>query len=261
VVSGTQGEWRSALARIAAEQHREIRVEPGDLVVHSARSIPGNEKGIARMINQLMRRGAQVITAAERPVHVSGHASRSELQLLVQLLRPRFLVPIHGEYRQLQAHARLAVDCGMESSRVQLADSGDVILLSEESISVEDRVQVGRVFVDADQSKVDWEILRDRRKIAGGGIVVPVIAVHRETGKVRGTPRMVVRGVAASGDPETDGTLEQAREVVAEALAGATEEERADEGLLQARIQSELKRYLRRRMQRPPLIIPVIVEL
>jgi len=261
VVSGTQGERRSALARIAAEHHREIRVEPGDLVVHSARSIPGNEKGIARMINQLMRRGAEVITAAERPVHVSGHASRSELQMLVQLLRPRFLVPIHGEYRQLDAHARLAVDCGMESSRVQLADSGDVILLSEESISVEDRVQVGRVFVDADQSEVDWEILRDRRKIAGGGIVVPVIAMHRETGTSGGTPEIVVRGVAVSGDPETDDTLKQAHEVVAKALAGATEEERADEGLLRARIQSELKRYLRRRMQRPPLIIPVIVEL
>ena len=256
-VSGTQGESRSALSRIALGRHREIRVESGDLVVHSARSIPGNEKNIAGVINHLMRRGAEVVTADDRPVHVSGHASRSELQLLIQLLRPRFLVPIHGEFRQLDAHARLAVDCGMESSRVQMADTGDLIQLTEESISVEDRVQVGRVFVGADLGELDWEILRDRRKIADGGIVVPVIVLHRDGG----SPEIVVRGLVASGDPEADETLELAREVVAKALAEATDEERADEGLLKARIQSGLKRFLRRRMQRPPLVLPVIVEL
>jgi ribonuclease J len=261
VASGTQGEPLSALARIAVDRHREVRVEPGDLVVHSARSIPGNEKSISRMINHLLRRGAEVITAAERPVHVSGHASKSELQLLIQLVRPRFLIPIHGEYRQLDAHGRLSAECGLEPSRVQLAESGDVIVLTEDSLSVEDQVHVGRVYVDADLGEVDWEILRDRRKIAGGGIVVPVVAVHRETGAVGGTPEIVARGVVSSGEADVEDTLEQSRRVLVEALSEATPEERADEGLLRARIQSELKRHLKRRMQRPPLIIPVILEL
>jgi len=261
VASGTQGEPLSALSRIAVDRHREVALEPGDLVIHSARNIPGNEKSIARMINQLLRRGAEVVTASDRPVHVSGHASRSELQLLIQLLRPRFLVPIHGEYRQLDAHARLAVECGMASSDVQLADSGDLIALSASEIGIEDHVQVGQVFVDADRGEVDRETLRDRRRLAGGGIVVPVVAVHRGTGAVRGTPEIVARGVVASADAAESQTLEQARDVVAAAVAEATPEERADEGLLKARIQLELKRFLKRRMQRPPLIIPVIVEL
>jgi ribonuclease J len=260
-VSGTQGEPMSALARIAVDRHREVRVEPGDLVIHSARRIPGNEKSISRMINHLLRRGAEVVTAEDRPVHVSGHASSAELQLLIQLLRPRYLIPIHGEYRQLDAHARLAVNGGMESSRVRLADSGDLIELNEGSIDVVDAVHVGQVFVDADLGQLDWEILLDRRKIADGGIVMPVVAVDRESGAVGGTPEIVARGMGSAGDPTDEEILEQSRRVVSEALAEATREERTDEGLLRARIQSELKRFLRRRMQRPPLVIPVILEL
>ena len=261
VAAGSQGEPLSAMARIAVGSHKHVEIGDGDLVIHSAREIPGCGKSIARMINHLLRRGAEVSTAADAPVHVSGHAAQDELRQLLQLLRPRYVVPIHGEYRQLSAHARLAVDCGIDVSRVQLADSGDVIAVDHDGISVVDRVQVGQVFIDRTLDEVDLSVLHDRRRIAGDGIVVPVIAVHRESGAANGYPKILACGfVPISDDPAGD-VMAEARRVVAAALADATAEERGDEGLLRARIQTELKRFLRRRTNRRPLVIPVILEL
>jgi ribonuclease J len=251
----------SALARIAVGKHRHVELEAGDLVIHSARVIPGNEKSIARTVNHLLRRGAEVITAADAPVHVSGHAADDELRELLRLLRPEFLVPIHGEYRQLAAHARLALGAGFDRSRVMLADSGDVVALWRDGVSIVERVHVGQVFIDATLDEVDLSILRDRRRLAGDGIVVPVVAVHRESGAVNGYPEIMARGFVPISDTGDDGLMVEARRVVAESLADATPEERGDEGLLRARIQSELKRFLRRRTNRRPLIIPVILEL
>lgn len=259
LVTGSQGEPLSALARIAVDEHREARVEEGDLVIHSARTIPGNEKSVGRMVNHLLRRGAEVVTQANAPVHVSGHPSRDELKLLLGLLQPRFLVPIHGEYRQLREHARLGREAGLDRDAVLLADSGDVIALTEATCEVADRVPVGQVFIDAALEEVEIDVLRDRRRIAGDGIVVTVIAVDRESGAVNGTPEIVCRGFVPENDQ--DGVLDDARGVVVASLSEATPEERADEGLLKARIQADLKRFIRRRTQRRPLIIPVIVEL
>jgi ribonuclease J len=261
VASGSQGEPLSALARIAVGKHRQVEVEPGDLVIHSARAIPGNGKSIARMVNHLLRRGAEVITAADAPVHVSGHAAADELRELLHLLRPQFLIPVHGEYRQLAAHARLAVEAGIDRSRIQLADSGDVIAVSPEGISIVDRVHVGQVSIDATLDEVDLSILRDRRRLAGDGIVVPVVAVHRKTGMVDGYPEIMARGFVPIGEEGNEDLMFEARRVVAASLAEATPEERGDEGLLRARIQKELRRFLRRRTRRRPLVIPVILEL
>ncbi len=259
LVTGSQGEPMSALARIAVDRHREVVIEDSDLVIHSARIIPGNEKSIGRMINHLLRRGAEVITETDAPVHVSGHPAQEELKILLRLLRPKFLIPIHGEYRQLRAHARLGREVGLEGGAVLVAESGDVIALDGKTCSVVDRVTVGQVFIDATLEEVNLAVLRDRRQIAGDGIVVPVIAVDRESGAVNGSPEIVSRGFLP--EPEESEVLQEASRVVVEALAEASPEERADEGLLKARIQSELKRFLRRRTQRRPLIIPVIVEL
>jgi ribonuclease J len=261
VASGSQGEPMSALARIAVGKHRQAEIATGDLVIHSGRVIPGNEKSIARMINHLLRRGAEVVTAADAPVHVSGHAAADELRELLRLVRPRFLVPIHGEYRQLAAHARLAADIGIDPSHIQLADSGDVVAVSPESISIVDRVHVGQVFIDATLDEVDLSVLRDRRRLAGDGIVVPVVAVHRESGAVNGYPEIMTRGFVPIGEDGDRHLMAEARRVVAETLADATPEERTDEGLLRVRIQSELRRFLRRRTNRRPLVIPVILEL
>ena len=259
VATGSQGEPLSALARIAVGQHRHVRLGPDDLVIHSARQIPGNEKSIGRMIDHLLRRGARVITAAEAPVHVSGHPARDELRRLIDLVRPRFLVPIHGEYRQLAAHAELARSSGLPAASVLLAETGDVIGLGPQAIEIVDRVHVGQVFIDAALDEVDASLLRDRRRSAEDGIVVAVVAVNRDQGAIADYPQIVTRGFVP--DAEGEGLREEARRVVVQALAEATPEMRRDEALLKARVQRELKRFLRRRTQRSPLIIPVIVEL
>jgi ribonuclease J len=261
VATGSQGEPMSALARIAVGRHREIELDPGDLVIHSARRIPGNEKSIGRMIDHLLHRGAEVITAADAPVHVSGHPAQDELKLLLQLTRPKFLVPIHGEYRQLHAHAKLGEQCGLDPSAVQRAESGDVIAIDAESISIVDKVPVGQVFIDATLDEVDWSIIKERRRIAGDGIVVPVVAVRRESGAVPEYAEIVTGGFVPDTDGGEAGLMKEAKRLIAESLAEASPEERTDEALLKARIKTELKRFLRRRTQRRPLIIPVIVEL
>jgi ribonuclease J len=259
IATGSQGEPMSALARIAVDKHRDVAVEPGDTVIHSARVIPGNEKSINRMINHLLRRGAEVVTSADASVHVSGHGSQDELRQLLQLVRPRYLMPIHGEYRQLLAHARLGTEVGLESSAIRLAESGDVIAVNENVISIEDRVHVGRVFIDAAFDEIDRSILRDRRKSAGDGIVVAVIAVNREGKAVNGFPEIVTRGFVPDSDNDA-AVMNEAKQLVISSLAETTPEERADEAMLRARVHTGLKRFFRRRTQRQPLIIPVIVE-
>ncbi len=261
IVSGSQGEPMSSMARVALGKHRQIELEDGDTVIHSARRIPGNEKSIDRLIDHCLRRGAEVITADDAPIHVSGHGCREELGLVLQMLRPKFFVPLHGEYRQLRAHARLACDSGMDSGRVVLAESGDVIGVGSNGIGVEDRVQVGRVFVDATQDEVDLTVLRDRRRIADDGIVVPVVAVDRERGPAGGLPEIMTRGFVPDGEQVDEELMLEARRLVATCLEDATPEERTDEGVLRAKIQTELKRLFRRRGRRRPLIHPVIVEL
>ena len=259
VVTGSQGEPTSALARIAVDKHRDVVVSEGDLVLHSARSIPGNDKSIGRMINHLLRRGARVVTGDDAPIHVSGHPSRDELSLLIHLLRPRFFLPIHGEYRQLLAHATLARDCGLPPERVLVAESGDLLELDDREFRRAARVPVGQVFIDGALDRVDVSMLRDRRQIAGDGIVVAVVAVDRESGRVDGPAEIASRGFVSDRDEEE--LLREARDVVAASLAETSEEERADEGLLKAKIQAGLRRFLRKRTQKRPLIIPVVVEL
>ena len=260
VATGSQGEPVSALARIAVNKHRHVKLEDDDLVIHSAREIPGNEKSIGRMIDHLMRRGARVITAREAPVHVSGHPSSGELANLIDMVRPRFLVPIHGEYRQLKAHVDVARESGMDPGSVLLAESGDIIALRENDISIADRVHVGQVFIDAALDEVDQSLLRDRRRSAWDGIVVAVVAVDRDGGTIADYPQIVTRGFVPDVGDDDELTVE-ARRIVVASLAEATPEERRDEAMLKARIHTDLKRFLRRRTQRTPLIIPVIVEL
>jgi len=260
VATGSQGEPMSALARIAIDKHRHVKLEDDDLVIHSARQIPGNEKSIARMIDHLMRRGARVVTARDALVHVSGHPSSGELTSLLDMVRPRFLVPIHGEYRQLRAHLDVGLASGMAPDSVLLAESGDMIALREQDISIVGRTHVGQVFIDAALDEVDQSLLRDRRRSAWDGIVVAVVAVDRDGGTIADYPQIVTRGFVPDAGDGDELTVE-ARRIVLDSLAEATPEERRDEAMLKARIQTDLKRFLRRRTQRTPLIIPVIVEL
>ena len=257
LATGSQGEPMSALARIAVDRHRDVRIEPGDRVIHSARIIPGNGKSIGRMFNHLLRRGAETITGENARVHVSGHPAREELRLVLNLVRPRFFIPIHGEYRQLVAHLRLARESGLEPNRCLLAESGDVVTVDAKECAVRDRVHVGQVFIDAAMEEVDLSVLRDRKRIAGDGVVVPVVALDREGGL--DTVEIVSRGFLSEGGE--NGLMSDVEDLTHRVLAEATPEERTDEGVLKARLQTELKRFLRRRAHRRPLILPVILEL
>jgi ribonuclease J len=259
LVTGSQGEPPSALARIAVGKHREVEIGEGDRVIHAARAIPGSQKAIGRMVNHLLRRGAEVVDETQTGVHVSGHAAADELRLVLHLLRPRFLIPVHGEYRQLSAHARLAGEMAAGGGmQTVLADTGDLLALSPDACRVVDRVPVGQVFIDATLEEVDFQLLRERKQIAGDGLVVPVVAVDPQGRDLPGRIEIVSRGFLAE---DGNGLFHEAKQVLADSIASATPEERGDEGLLKARLQTDLKRFLRRRTQRRPLIIPVILEL
>jgi ribonuclease J len=259
LVTGSQGEPTSALARIAVDKHNDVVIGEGDVVLHSARTIPGNDKPIGRMINHLLRRGASVVTADDAPIHVSGHPRGDELALLIHLLRPKFLLPIHGEYRQMAAHAAIGRRCGLSTDRVLVAESGDLLALTADELRRVERVPAGQVFIDGALDRVDFTTIRDRRQIAGDGIVVAVVAVQRHGGAVSGLAEITSRGFVS--DDTEEGLLREARDVVTLSLAETSREERSDEGLLKAKIHAVLRRFLRKRTQKRPLIIPVIVEL
>ncbi|MCZ6697224.1 MAG: ribonuclease J [Acidobacteria bacterium] len=258
IAAGSQGEPMSALSRIALDNHPHISIGPGDLVVISARAIPGNEKSINRVINHVYRRGADVVFGGRSPHHVSGHASREELKIMLNLTRPRFFVPIHGELRQLHAHAGLAESTGLARNRILMAESGDVIELDAKSGRVGRRVQAGRVFIDGTLEEVDEIVVRDRRHISARGIVLAIVAIDKQTGKIQGEPEIVSRGFVLE-EARAD-LLGEASRVVRRSVEGATIEERADRGVVKSLIQRDLKRYFRRHLDRRPLIIPAVIE-
>jgi len=262
-ISGSQGEPVSALARVAVNDHRHLVIQPGDTVVLSSRIIPGNEKAIYRMMNHLARRGADVIYGPmSPPVHVSGHASAEELRLLLNLTRPRYFVPIHGEYRQLAKHAALAShlrEAGLE--QVFVLEAGETLEIDRWGARKGERVPVGRVCIDsaAVDEVVEDVVIRDRRHLAEEGIVLPVIAIDKRTGKLEGVPEIVSRGFALPEGGEE--ILEQARQVVIRTLESATTEERTDSGVIKEKIRADLRRFIARQTARHPLILPVVLEI
>ena len=262
VVSGTQGEPMSALSRIAVDNHKQLSVEPGDTVVLSARIIPGNEKPIYRMINHLARRGADLVYGSMNPpVHVSGHASAEELKLILNLLRPRYFVPIHGEYRQMSKHAALAQHlshAGLEDTFIM--DTGDSLEIDQMGARKGPKFTVGRVCIDSGSldEVVEDIIIRDRRHLSEDGFVLPIIAINKHTGRSENLPEIVSRGFV--GFEDGSALLQDARQVVAKTLEQSTTEERTDWGVMQEKIRADLKRFLNKQTSRRPLIMPVILE-
>jgi ribonuclease J len=258
ICTGSQGEPQAALPRIAINDHRHVSLQPGDTVVFSARAIPGNEKAIGRVMNHVSRRGAEVIYDGLKHVHVSGHGSEEELKLMLSLIRPKYFVPIHGEYRQLARHARVAAQVSPGTS-VLLAEDGDRIRFTAESGRIVDRVSAGRVLIDGTRTgEVGDEILRDRRHLAGDGVVVPVIAIG-QAGLLEGDPELVTRGFVV--DARTEDLLREVPGLLREAVESATVEERTDHGLIKEKIRVELQRFFRKRAGRRPLVLPVIMEI
>jgi ribonuclease J len=259
ITTGSQGEPLSAVARMAVGEHRQIEILPGDTVIFSARVIPGNEKSIARTVNHLFRRGAEVITEDVFPgVHVSGHPSQEELKLMLNLTRPRFFVPVHGEYRHLHCHAQLAKRVGIPEDHVFLLENGDVLEVRPTWGRVVCKVSAGRVFVDGKGvGDVGDTVLRDRQHLAQDGMVVVVIGFDK-TGIVVAGPDIVSRGFAHL--PEDDALFEEARRLIMTVLDGCSVDEKTDWTLIKQRIRSVLRKFLQKRVDRRPMILPVIIE-
>jgi len=261
LISGTQGEPMSALSRAAVDSHKHAKIEKGDTVVLSSRIIPGNEKAIYRVVDHLFRREAFVIydDGSYPPVHVSGHASQEELKLIINLVRPKYFIPIHGEYRQLKLHAELANTMRSAVGNIMLIESGDVLEIDELGARKSGRVNVGRVCIDSGSRTdvVEDLVIKDRRHLSEDGFVIPIIAIGKLTGKVEASPEIVTRGFA----PGENGVIERAREVVMETLDGSSDEEKADYGVIKEKIRADLKRYISKQTQRRPLIMPVILEI
>jgi ribonuclease J len=258
-VSGSQGEPLSALSLVSVGEHRELEAGAGDTVVLSARAIPGNERPVSRLISNLFRRGCDVVHPGTARVHVSGHGSQADLLELLRRVRPRFLVPVHGEYRMLVQLAHLAARAGFPADDVLVAEDGDVLAVSTGGARRESRVAAGRVLLDrGSASEVDDLVVRDRRHLSAQGVVVPIVVVDRQTGRLESDPEIVTRGVVDGGDP-LELTAEAGR-VLAAAIDGRPAEERLDIELTRERVRQELRRFLRRRTQARPLVIPVVME-
>ena len=258
LTAGSQGEPFSALSQIAINNHKHAFIEPEDTVVLSARIIPGNGRAVSRVINHLYRREANVILSSEAAVHVSGHGSAEELKLMLNLVRPRYFVPIHGEWRQLVSHARIAKGLGIPSERVLLAEDGDVITFDAEGGRIAGKEETGRVFVDGSElGDVGDIVLRDRQHLSEGGIVIPVVSINKQDGRVETPPEIITRGFFAGEDDEL---LDEVRDLIVSTVEGSSAEEVADWGLIKEKIQTELRRFFRKRTQRRPMILPVVME-
>jgi len=261
LISGTQGEPMSALSRAAVDNHKHAKIEKGDTVVLSSRIIPGNEKTIYRMIDHLFRREAHVIyeDGTSPPVHVSGHASQEELKLIINLVKPRYFIPVHGEYRQLKLHAEMAAAMHGSVGKVMLIESGEVLEFDELGARKTAKVKVGRICIDSGNRTdvVEDLIIKDRRHISEDGIVLPIIAINKLSGEVESAPEIVTRGFNIG----EDGFMEGAKRMVEDTLAHSSDEEKADYGVIKEKIRADLKRYINKQTQKRPLIMPVILEI
>jgi ribonuclease J len=260
LISGTQGEPMSALSRAAVDNHRFAKIEPGDTVLLSSRVIPGNEKAIYRVIDHLERRDAKVIhdDGTHGLIHVSGHGSQEELRMMINLVRPKFFVPVHGDYRHLKRHAELALATGVPE-KVILLEDGEVLTLDREHAEKTGKVTTGRICIDNNSTAdvVEDTVIRDRKHLGEDGVFLPIIAINKRTGQVEGVPEITTRGFAAD-DPEL---LRNARDIVARTLEQSSEEERRDYGVMKDKIRGDLKRFLQKNANRRPLIMPIILEL
>jgi ribonuclease J len=250
----------SALSRIAMDDHKQIRLEKGDTVILSSRFIPGNEKTISELINHLYRRGAEVFHEKVSEVHVSGHASQEELKLIINLVRPRHFVPVHGEYRHLVKHARLATGLGIPAEHCHVITNGTVLSFGSGSCILDGTVEHGRVFIDGKGvGDVGDVVLNDRKHLANDGMVVVIIAIDRESGAIIYGPDIVSRGFVF--EDENRHYLDEARRIVLETLAGVTVEVLADWEEVKLEVRRVLRRFFNKTIERRPVILPVILEM
>ena len=260
ITTGSQGEPMSALTRIAMDDHKQIKLEEGDTVILSSRFIPGNEKTISDLINHLYRRGAEVYHEKVSEVHVSGHASQEELKLMQNIVRPRYFIPVHGEYRHLVKHAQLAQKVGVPRERCILAVNGDVITFADGSGAITGKVETGRVFVDGKGiGDVGEVVLKDRKHLSQDGMVVVIIGINQTSGEIIYGPDIVSRGFVF--EDESQEYLDEARKVVEDTLALTNVTVMADWGEVRQEVRRVLRRFFNKTIERRPVILPLILEM
>ena len=260
LVTGSQGEPRAALSQMANQSYKGLTIEEGDTVVLSARIIPGNERAISRLIGSIYKRGANIIEEKRRLVHVSGHASQEDIKIMTEAVRPKYVVPIHGEYRMLFRHKEFVKNhLGYAEENIVLIENGDVLELDGERATVVNKHEIGRTFIDdSGFEEIGYETVRERKQLAYDGVVTLVVTLNAETGELEAPPEVVARGVI--GLDGADGFIRDTQRIAVEAVASATQAERQDTSLLKERMRLEVKRFLQKQTGARPVITPVVVQ-
>lgn len=259
LVAGCQGDPMSAMTHLATDQHKNLKVGEGDTVVLSARIIPGNERAISRLISHCYKRGARVIDSSTARIHCSGHGSQEDLQILIEAVRPKFLVPIHGEYRQLYRHREWAASLGIvDRDDVIIFENGDVLEFDGDRAEITAKEFVGRTFIDGAYGEVEDIVVRDRKHLSYDGIVVPIVAINPTSGELETDPEIVTRGFIHEEDSAE--MLAELKRIIEETVTTASHEERIDYAIIKEKIRVTLKRFIQKGTGRRPMIIPVVVE-
>ncbi len=259
ITTGSQGEPMAALSRMGTSDHKKVTITSEDVIIISATPIPGNEKHVTRVVNDLLKLGAEVIYEKMYEVHVSGHACQDELKLMLSLTKPKYFIPVHGEYKHLRAHAKLAEDMGMEPSKIHIGTIGEVIQIDNVEIKVTNTVEAGGVFVDGlGVGDVGAIVLRDRKRLAQDGLIIVVATIESETGACMSGPDIVSRGFVYVRESEE--LIEQAREVVKKALDHCIYSDIRDWTTIKSEIKDNLSSYIYRKTKRSPMILPIIME-
>jgi ribonuclease J len=263
LVTGSQGEPRAALSQLSSQSYKGLSIQDGDTVILSARIIPGNERAISRLIGEIYKRGAAIIDEKRRLIHVSGHASQEDIRIMTEAVRPKFVVPVHGEYRMLYRHKEfLKNHCDFPEENIILIENGDVLELDGERASIIDKRDVGRTFIDdSGFEEIDGEVVRERRQLAYDGVVTPVVTINEESGELEAPPEVVARGVLGlDGDGDSADFLRDMQRVIESAVNAASRDERRDTSLLKERVRLELKRFIQKQTGTRPVIMPVVVQ-
>ena len=260
LTTGSQGEPMSALTRMALDNHKQIKVTKGDTVILSSKFIPGNEKAISTMMNHLYRRGADVIYEKVSEIHVSGHASREELKIMLNIVKPRYFIPVHGEYRHLVLHGRLASTVGIPEENIFVAEDGEVIEFTKDGAQRAGRVEHGRVFVDGKGvGDVGEMVLKDRSHLSEGGMVLAIVAINNSTGEIVYGPEIITRGLVL--EEGSSGLIDQARNIVVETLGSVNAEVKTEQLEIKEEVRRALRRFFNKTLERRPVILPVIIEI
>ncbi|MEW6409405.1 MAG: ribonuclease J [Nitrospirota bacterium] len=260
ITTGSQGEPMSVLSRMAVDEYKSVKIKEGDTVIISAKMIPGNERSITRVIDHLFKRGANVIYEKVSEIHVSGHASKEELKLMLNMIRPRYFIPVHGEYRHLVYHARLAEKVGIPKENIFILEDGSVVEFSHGGAWRAGKVTAGRVFIDGKGvGDVGEVVIRDRMRLAHDGVVIVIIGIEKLTGKVLSGPDIVSRGFIF--EDASQEILAEVKELVNDTLLPMGQEIRSDWSIVQATVRNILRKYILKKMDRKPMILPIIIEI